>query len=144
MAGCNSTLLCLLLALLAASPASPEDRLAVVVSSDRSAQLTVEEVAQIYLKKRRFWTRGEPIVPVNREAQSDARERFTRVVFGEQARRLAVYWNQQYFRGVLPPATLASDEAVRRFVAGEPNAIGYIHSSALDDSVRVVLYLDSP
>ena len=44
-----------------------------------------------------------------------------------------------YFNGVLPPATLASDEAVRRFVADEPRAIGYVRREAVDDSVRVVM-----
>jgi hypothetical protein len=43
---------------------------------------------------------------------------------------------------VLPPATFASAEAVRRFVAAEPNAIGYVAANAVDDSVRVVLRLD--
>jgi hypothetical protein len=57
---------------------------------------------------------------------------------------LAVYWNRQYFRGVLPPATLASDEAVKRFVALEPNAVGYIRASQVDESVSVVRYLNPP
>ena len=39
-----------------------------------------------------------------------------RRVFGSRASQLVVYWIRQYFQGVLPPATLASDEAVRRFV----------------------------
>jgi ABC-type phosphate transport system substrate-binding protein len=135
---------CLLLVLLATSSASADERLAVIVNADRAIELTVEEIGQIYLRKRRFWSNGEPIVPVNRDARSSARSLFTRVVFGEQARRLAVYWNRQYFRGVLPPATLASDEAVKRFVSREPDAIGYIHASAADDSVRIVLHLGPP
>jgi ABC-type phosphate transport system substrate-binding protein len=135
---------CLLFALLATSSASADERLAVIVNADRAIELSVEEIGQIYLRKRRFWSNGEPIVPVNRDAGSSARSLFTRVVFGEQARRLAVYWNRQYFRGVLPPATLASDEAVKRFVSREPDAIGYVHASAADGSVRVVLHLGPP
>ena len=138
------TLLALLLVLLAESSASAAEPLAVIVCGDRGGQLTVGEVAQIYLKQRRFWGDGAPIVPVNRDAGSLVRRAFTRRVFGDRARRLAVYWNRQYFRGVLPPATLASDEAVKRFVALEPNAIGYIRASQIDDSVSVVLYLNPP
>ena len=55
--------------------------------------------------------------------------------------RLADYWNRQYFYGVLPPATLASTGAVRRYVASDPNAIGYVPASEVDGSVRVVLHL---
>ena len=76
--------------------------------SDRSTELSLDEVAQIYLKQRRFWSDGSPIVPINREAGSRARRIFTDAVFAQQARHHDVYWNRQYFKGVLPPATLAS------------------------------------
>ena len=56
--------------------------------------------------------------------------------------RLADYWNRLYFDGILPPATLASTEAVRRYVASDPNAIGYVPVAEVDGSVRVVLHLE--
>ncbi len=133
----------LLVAAALALPASAAD-LAVIVHADRETQLTVEQIAQIYLKRRRFWNDGARIVPVNRDSGSDARQFFDRLIFGADARRLVVYWNRRYFRGVLPPATLASDEAVKRFVAGEPLAVGYVHSGVVDGSVRVVLHITNP
>jgi len=133
----------LLILLVAARMAAADDHLAVIVAPSRTAQLTVADIAQIYLRKRRYWATGDAIVPVNREADCPARTHFTRVVFGGESRWLATYWNRQYFRGVLPPATLASDEAVKRFVAAVPNAIGYVDARAVDDSVRVVLQLDT-
>lgn len=142
MAGRIASLL-FALATVVALPASA-DELAVIVHSKRDIQLDVEEVAQIYLKKRRFWPDGGRIVPVNRDSGSAAREAFVRSVFGTRVGQLVVYWNRQYFQGILPPATLASDEAVRRFVAGEELAIGYVHPSVVDGSVRVVLQLDAP
>ena len=124
-----------------AGSAAP-DRLAVIVHADREVHLDLEAIAQIYLKRRRFWSGGDPIVPVNREAGSRAREAFTLRVLRTAASRLTVYWNREYFRGVLPPATLASDEAVRRFVARDRRAIGYVDARTVDSSVRVVLHLD--
>jgi ABC-type phosphate transport system substrate-binding protein len=135
--------LSILLAWLAAGQAATAESLVVIVPVERQAQVTADDVAQIYLRKRRFWNDGEPIVPVNRNAGSDERRLFTRALFRNEARRLATYWNRQYFRGVLPPATLASDEAVKRFVASEPNAIGYIDADAVDNSVRVILHLST-
>jgi ABC-type phosphate transport system substrate-binding protein len=128
--------------LLAAAPALAEE-IAVIVNSDRTTQLDREEIAQIFLKKRRFWNDGTPMLPVNQSAGATTRASFDRAVFGAGARRLSVYWNRAYFRGVLPPATLASDEAVRRFVVSEPRAIGYIRAGEVDASVRVVLILTS-
>jgi ABC-type phosphate transport system substrate-binding protein len=139
----RASLLGLLFATVLARPALGED-LAVIVHAGRDTRLTVEQIARIYLKQRRFWDDGELIVPVNRDSGSAARDAFVRRVFGANARQLVVYWNRQYFHGVLPPATLASDEAVKRFVAGERLAIGYVHPSVVDDSVRVVLRLRDP
>jgi ABC-type phosphate transport system substrate-binding protein len=128
---------------LCASAQAEPGQLAVIVHASRADAPEASEVAQIYLKRRRFWSNGDPIVPVNREGGSPIREAFARQIFGDRARRLAVYWNRQYFQGILPPATLASDEAVKRFVALERNAIGYIPADLVDSSVRVVLYLDT-
>jgi len=134
----RSTILGLLFALFAAVAADAGE-LVVVVHPERQVELSAAEVAQIFLRKRRFWSDGKPIVPVNRESGSQARKRFRRIFFGEGARQLVVYWNRQYFRGVLPPATLASDEAVKRFVAAERRAIGYIAPDLVDDTIHVVL-----
>ena len=128
-------------ALLAAAPPALAEELAVIVNKQRTTQLEREEIAQIFLKKRRFWDDGTPMLPVNQNAGSAARASFDRAVFGAGARRLSVYWNRAYFRGVLPPATLASDEAVRRFVVSEPRAIGYIRAGVVDASIRVIWIL---
>jgi ABC-type phosphate transport system substrate-binding protein len=131
------------LAALLAGPLQAAE-IVVVVHGSRQVSLTPADLARVYLKQRRHWPDGDPILPVNREAGSEARRLFERRVLGDQAGRLVVYWNQQYFRGVLPPATLASDEAVVRFVASEPRAIGYVAASAVDESVKVVLRLSFP
>lgn len=133
----------ILLVVPAAAPALAEE-LAVIVHPQRQASLTAADLARIFLRQRRYWADGEQILPVNRDSGSALRLSFDRRTFGDDARRLVVYWNQQYFRGVLPPATLASDEAVKRFVASESRAIGYVSASAVDESVRVALRLPDP
>lgn len=115
--------------------------IAVVVNAKGTDSLTKDDLRQIYLKKRTFWREGVRIVPINRDAGSEIRRRFERFLFERTPQQLGIYWNRQYFRGVLPPATLASDEAVLRFVAGESRAIGYLRSTLADESVRIVLYL---
>ena len=140
--GCALVALSLLLAL--AAPLAAEE-IAVIVHPTRDVAFDAGGLAQIYLKQRRHWPSGDAIVPVNREPTSTLRDAFARAVLGRTPRQLALYWNRQYFHGVQPPATLASDEAVKRFVASEPRAIGYIRASALDASVRSVLRLpESP
>ncbi len=118
--------------------------LAIIVHPDRKAELGLDEIAQIFLKKRRFWPDGERIVPVNQESASAIRKVFARSVLRAEGGALVVYWNRQYFQGVLPPATFASDQAVLRFVGSEPRAIGYVHPSVLNDSVRVIFRVNDP
>jgi ABC-type phosphate transport system substrate-binding protein len=122
--------------------AGQEGRVAVIVHPERHAELSIEEVTQIYLRRKRFWNDGAPIVPLNLPSQAPLREHFSRIVLNQTEARLADYWNRQYFYGILPPATLASTEAIRRYVASDPNAIGYIPVSEVDGSVRVILHLE--
>jgi ABC-type phosphate transport system substrate-binding protein len=112
----------------------------VVVHPHRAARMTRSEVRAIYLKRKLFWADGQPIIPINREAGSAVRETFSERIFGQGSRRLAGYWNQRYFEaGEFPPGTLASEEAVIRFVAGNENAIGYVTREDVGDGVAVVL-----
>ena len=132
----------LALALLAPALAGGRERVAVIVHPERHADLSIEDVAQIYLRRKRFWEDGAPVVPLNLPSANPLRERFSSLVLRETETRLADYWNRLYFRGILPPATLVSTESVRRYVASDPNAIGYLPDSEVDGSVRVLLRLE--
>ncbi len=116
--------------------------MAVIVHLERRTELSIEEVVQIYLRRKRFWDDGTVIVPLNLPSQAPLRARFSELVLNQTETRLADYWNRRYFDGILPPATLASTEAVRRYVASDANAIGYVPASEVDGSVRVVLHLE--
>lgn len=138
-------LLSIALALTVLAPSSivgQERRVAVIVHPERRVALSVGEVAQIYLRRKRFWDDGTAIVPLNLPSQAPLREYFSRIVLNQTEARLADYWNRQYFYGILPPATLASTAAVRRYVASDRNAIGYVPATEVDGSVRVALYLE--
>jgi ABC-type phosphate transport system substrate-binding protein len=134
----------LLCALLAPRPLPAGDvALTVIVHPRHAGALSRADVRAIYLKQKALWPDGEAIVPINRESGSDGRERFSRAVFGQDSRRMAEYWNRRYFdAGEFPPATLASDDAVIRFVARTPNAIGYVLTREPGDAVAVALELD--
>lgn len=135
-------IICTIVCAIGSAPSSAtESVLVVVVHRDRHVSLSVKELDDIYLKKRRFWDDGEPVVPLNREAGSSERETFSRRVLGGVTTAFVGYWNDQYFHGIFPPATLSSSDAVKRYVAADRNAIGYIWSNEVDESVRAVLRL---
>lgn len=133
----------LLLAVLApARLAAGDAALAVIVHPSRRDAPGPEDVARIFLGRQRFWSDGSAIVPLNQPAGTPLRERFSERVLGQGSARLADYWNAQYFQGVLPPAVLASSDAVKRYVATEPRAVGYVAVHDVDETVHVVLRLD--
>ena len=135
-------IICTIVCAIGSAPSSAtESVLVVIVHRDRHVSLSVKELDDIYLKKRRFWDDGEPVVPLNREAGSSERETFSRRVLGGASTAFVGYWNDQYFQGIFPPATLSSSDAVKRYVDADRNAIGYIWSNEVDESVRAVLRL---
>jgi len=116
--------------------------LAVIVNPSRPDNLDRTDVARIYLRTRRFWSDGSPIVPLNLEAESPTRVAFTSRVFSLDPEHLAAHWNAQYFHGIFPPTVLTTAAAVKRYVATDPRAIGYVDVRDVDDTVRVILKLE--
>ena len=124
-----------------APPAACED-VAVIVARDAPAQtLDTGTLRDIYLKKIFLDAAGRKLVPVNLPADSPLREAFSQALFHTHSEELQDYWNQSYFHGITPPYVLASEDAVVRFVARTPGAIGYVAGCHVDGSVRVVVRL---
>ena len=127
---------------MSAALAQDDGRLAVIVHPARAVELSLDQVAQIYLRRKQHWDDGDLIVPLNLAANVPLRTRFSRRVLRQTETRLADYWNRRYFDGVMPPATLASTAAVRRYVAADRRAIGYVPEAEVDDSVRAILFIE--
>jgi ABC-type phosphate transport system substrate-binding protein len=123
-----------------AAAAGTDVAIAVVVGKGQSpaAPLSPALVAGIFARKRQLWSDRSTIVPVNLPASHTLRRNFSRWVFDKTPEEMQAYWNDQYFHGVVPPPVLASEEAVLRFVAATPGAIGYVSVCAVDRRVDVV------
>lgn len=103
--------------------------------------VSMSDMAAIYTLKRIYWANNIPVVPVNRETNSPAREKFSEAVFNLSPPELAEYWNQLRFKGKLPPLVQTSDQAVLGFVRSVPGAIGYIDASQPATGVKVLMRL---
>lgn len=103
--------------------------------------LSGSDVAAIYTLRRTTWGNNVPIVPVNREATSALRERFSEAIFNLSPQELAEYWNQLRYKGKQPPLVQTSDQAVLGFVRSVPGAIGYIDAGQPTTGVKVLMRL---
>ena len=114
-----------------------------VIASPQLPDTTVSagQLADIYMLKKNFWSDKTQVVPVNREASSEVREKFAEAIFNLSPQELAEYWNRLRFQGKLPPLVQTSDEAVLGFVRNVPGAIGYINANQAPAGVKVLLRL---
>jgi len=125
--------------LLLAGPARAEGLLIIGNPSVTVATpLSLGQIAAIYLLRMTTWPDGSHIVPVNREATSQTRERFTMTVLQQDNTSLATYWNELHFMGKQPPVVQESEQAVLAFVQNVPGSIGYISASVAPVGVKVV------
>lgn len=96
----------------------------------------------IFLRKRLYWPSGKRIRPANLPPQHALRQQFSQQILGSLPEGQTEYWNEQYFHGISPPHVVASQEAMLRFVADTPGAIGYVDACLADARVRVVVWIE--
>jgi hypothetical protein len=88
-------------------------------------------LSDAFLKKATHWDGGERIEPVDLRPDSFVRRAFSSSVLRRPVGAVRSYWQQRIFSGGdLPPPELDSDDAVVRYVARYPGAIGYVSVSA--------------
>jgi hypothetical protein len=129
-----------LVALVLANAAlAAEEPIAVIVSSEHARNLKKDDLSLLYKRKKLFWGDGVKAQPVNLPASHPLRRVFSQAVLGHTPEELEKYWNDLYFHGISPPYVLASEEAVLRFVADTPGAIGYVPFCSANTHVTVAL-----
>jgi hypothetical protein len=120
------------------------DHLSLMVVTMRSSplqSLSIDALKRVYLRKTQLDNTGIRWLPVNLPASDQLREGFSLALFKELPEDQESYWNEQYFQGISPPEVLFSEEAVLRFVAITPGAIGYVRKGSVDDRVKVLTTL---
>lgn len=120
---------------LAASAASAADL--VVVANPAAAPLTKDQVADVFLGK------STSLTPIDQPEGSAVYADFYRKATGRDVAQVKATWARLVFSGkAQAPHQVPDSAAVKKAVAADPKAIGYIEKSAVDSSVRVVLPLD--
>jgi len=124
----------LILAVLLAASARAED--IVVIVNPGSGPLSKEQIADIYL------ARDSTRTPIDQAAGSSIYTEFYKKATGHDAAQVKAIWSKILFTGRgVPPKQLLDSQAVKKAVAANPKAVGYIQKSAVDASVKVVLPL---
>lgn len=129
----------LLMGMSLSSAALPADVVAVVSAKSGVVALNSGQVADIFLGRTSRFPDGTPAVPIDQNEDSPARERFYTQYTGKSQAQLKAHWSKIIFTGRgQPPRQVASSAEARKAIADNPSAIGYIESSAVDASVKVL------
>lgn len=118
-------------------------QVAVIVNPKSSASgLSAEQVASMFMGKTNSLP-GGLAQAVDLPEGNAARDQFYTKAAGKTSSQVKATWARLAFSGkATPPKELASAADVKKFVAANADAIGYIDKGSVDGSVKVVLALD--
>lgn len=121
-------------ALIAAAAPSFAEVVAVVGAKSAATSMSSEQVAQFFLGKSTSMT------PIDQAEGAPVRNEFYKKVADKEGSQAKALWSKLVFTGKATlPKEVAGSAEVKKAVAADPKAIGYIEKSAVDASVKVVL-----
>lgn len=113
--------------------------IAVVVNPANANTVSADDLNRLFLGRTSNFADGSKATPLNLAEGVAARDEFDTKVLKRSSAQLKAYWSKLVFTGKgTPPKELTDDAAVKAAVAADATAIGYISSSSVDGSVKVV------
>jgi ABC-type phosphate transport system substrate-binding protein len=115
------------------------DVVAVVSVKSAVTALSKNQVIDIFLAKSVRFPDGSPAVPIDQTEGAAARDEFYSNFSGKSAAQLKAYWSKIIFTGRgQPPKALSNSDEIKKLLAQNPSAIGYIDRSLVDNNLRIV------
>jgi ABC-type phosphate transport system substrate-binding protein len=109
----------------------------VVVGNPSSPGLNGEQIIDVYTGK------SQAATPLDQPETAHIRADFYKKAAGKDLSQMKVIWARLTFTGkAQPPKEVADSAAVKKAVAADPKAIGYIEKSAVDGSIKVLASFD--
>lgn len=131
--------ICIGLVLGVGGAAGEADVVTVVSAKSPITALSKGDVTDIFLGKVIRVAEGAQAIPIDQPESSTVREEFYRETTGKTAAQLKAHWSKILFTGRgQPPRTVPNSAEVKKALAANPFAIGYIEETEIDPSVRVL------
>lgn len=120
--------------------AQPSGQLVVIVNpSNAVATPKPDQIANLFLGKTDTLPGSPVLIPVDLPEDNGLRRQFYKAVANRDSAQVKAYWARLMFTGrAQAPRVLASEAEVKKLVAENAGAIGYIQRSSADDSVRIL------
>jgi ABC-type phosphate transport system substrate-binding protein len=121
--------------------AEKSDHLAIIVGKASSLDsVSASDLQKIFRAQKTRCPDGNRIVLVMRDTGQPEREAALREIYKMSEAEFQRYFLQATFTGTVQaaPRTLPSAQAVKKFIADTPGAIGYIRGDEVDDTVKAI------
>jgi ABC-type phosphate transport system substrate-binding protein len=126
----------LLTALLGTTLSASAETVVIVSQKNPATRMFSEQASQFFLGKSAMFT------PIDQAESSAIRADFYHKVADKDPAQVKAIWSKLVFTGkATPPKEYNSDAEVKKAVAADPKAIGYINKNSVDDTVKVILSL---
>jgi ABC-type phosphate transport system substrate-binding protein len=136
----NLILIALLIGLF--MPLHTQAEVVVIVNLSNSDALDTAQIKKIFLGKLKRFPSGAQTVPITQKSSSDSRTEFDKKLLKKSASQLKAYWSKLLFTGKgQPPKEVLNDKEMIELVATNPNMIGYIDATMVNDTVKVIAKL---
>ena len=134
----NFTLIMLLLGAMC-SPLAAAEVVLVAHPSNSNDSISKSDCGRIFLGRSKAFPDGSTAVAVNQASESQVRLEFDKEYLGKSSSQIKAFWSNQLFTGRgVPPEELSDSSAVVERVAKDASALGYVDSSQVNDSVKVI------
>lgn len=134
------TLTCLLFFSLLAQAHAP---IAIIVNPSNNTQFDERTVRQIFLGQIKTYPDGSEARTYDNLGNSDLRSGFITKVLRRNESTMNAYWARMIFTAkATPPQELPNSDSVKKTVANNKNAIGYIEADLVDSTVRVIITIE--
>lgn len=115
------------------------DLVLVVNPANTNTVISLVDLKKIYLGKTRSFPNGQDVKPFD-ISTGEIREEFLEKFLEKNESNLKAYWSRMIFSGKgIPPQGFAKPEQLKAAVAAHPSAIGFLDSSMVDETVKVIL-----
>lgn len=130
----------LLFLLIFFSPVEGAEDIAIIVNKENPiTEISRSELIKIYLGKKALFDNGVKIVPLDLWDKNRLKSVFYEKVLGKNVNKIKSYWIKRIFSGHgSPPEVFRKAREIKKFVADNEGAIGYVGLLDLDDRVKAV------
>lgn len=121
------------------SPALAND-VVVIGNKDNAGAVDKAFIAKAFTGEARSWPDGGAVTLYDQSDDNPTRTAFYATFVGRSAAQVKATWAQLVFSGkATPPKVVDGDAEIKKAVAANKLAVGYIKPSSVDDTVKVLL-----